>query len=155
MKQEITGNVTEIAERVAESLGLEIVEVQLLGSGSQRLLRIYIDRETGVSHEDCEKVSRQIGELLDAEDVIPGPPYTLEVSSPGIERKLSKPKEFQRFTGHRIVVYLREPVESAKRWEGLLESFEDNRLSLTIPSGKKIAVDLSQIEKANLKFEWK
>ena len=94
-KDVISAKVTEIAERVGQSDAIEVVEVHILGGGKARLVRIYIDKPAGVTHADCERISREVGDILDAEDVIPGGAYTLEVSSPGVERKLSKPADFQ------------------------------------------------------------
>ncbi len=100
-KTAVVDKIQAIAERVAASEGLEIVDVQLLGGGAHRMLRLYIDKPEGVSHADCELVSQQVGTILDVEDIIPGGRYTLEVSSPGVERKLSRPRDFERFTGQR------------------------------------------------------
>ncbi len=83
MREAVVARVTEIAERVGRSEGLEIVDVELLGGGNGRVLRIFIDKPQGVSHADCELISQQVGTILDVEDVIPGGRYTLEVSSPG------------------------------------------------------------------------
>ena len=98
----VVEKVREIAERVGASENIEIVDVQLLGGGNSRLLRIFIDKPEGVTHADCEFISQNAGTILDVEDVIPGGHYTLEVSSPGVERKLSQPKEFERFSGRKI-----------------------------------------------------
>src|SRR5262249_7647156 len=98
----VVAKVQEIAERVASSLKLGIVEVLILGSGSNRVLRIFIDKPGGVTHADCELISQDVGTILDVEDVIPGGHYTLEVSSPGVERKLTKPGEFERFVGQKV-----------------------------------------------------
>ena len=87
MNDAVVARVTEIAERVGQSEGIEIVEVRLLGGGSRRVLKILIDKPGGVSHADCETVSQQVGTILDVEDVVPGGRYTLEVSSPGVERQ--------------------------------------------------------------------
>lgn len=153
-RQEIIAKITEIARRVGDSEGIEIVDVQLLGAGKARLLRIFIDRPSGVSHADCELISRDVGTILDMEDVVPGDRYTLEVSSPGLERKLSKPTDFERFAGQKAKVLLREPVENQKRWEGKLAGISDGIVTLEPNTGKTIQFPLSQIEKANLKFEW-
>ncbi|HYV61618.1 MAG TPA: ribosome maturation factor, partial [Bryobacteraceae bacterium] len=91
----------EITERVGADTGLEVVDVQLLGGGGTRVLRIFIDKPEGVTHADCEHISQNVGTILDVEDIIPGGRYTLEVSSPGVERKLSRPREFERFVGHK------------------------------------------------------
>src|ERR1700678_2870867 len=154
-KEEIVAKIAEIAERVAEPEGIEIVEVQLLGAGRGRLLRIYIDRSSeGVAHSDCEFISRQVGTILDIEDVIPGDSYTLEVSSPGLERKLSKAKDFERFVGQKAKVVLREPVENQRRWEGKLAGISQGIVALEPAAGRVIHFPLDQVQKANLKFDW-
>jgi ribosome maturation factor RimP len=153
-KEAIVKKITEIAERVAEPEGIEIVEVQLLGGGKARLLRIFIDKIEGVSHKECEFMSQQVGTILDVEDVIPGDSYTLEVSSPGVERKLTKPQDFTRFTGQKVKFVLREPVENQSRWEGTLAGFSDGLIALEPAAGKVVHFPLDKVEKANLKFEW-
>jgi ribosome maturation factor RimP len=152
-KEAIVTKITEIAERVAEPEGIEIVDVQLLGGGRARLLRIFIDKPEGVSHKECEFVSHQVGTILDIEDAVPGDSYTLEISSPGVERKLSKPKDFERFAGKKAKFLLREPVENQLRWEGTLAGYSDGLISLEPATGKVIQFPLEQVEKANLKFE--
>ena len=114
MKQPLVDQIYEIADRIARAAGLEIVEVELLGGGAARLLRVSIDKPGGVSHADCELLSRELGAELDAGDLIPGESgYQLEVSSPGVERKLSRPRDFERFTGQKVKITLREPVDGA------------------------------------------
>ena len=153
-KEETVAKITQIAQRVGDPEGIEIVDVQLLGAGRGRVLRIFIDRPQGVSHADCEFISQQVGTILDVEDVIPGESYTLEVSSPGLERKLLKEKDFERFVGQKAKVVLREPVENQRRWEGKLAGFAEGIVALEPSAGKVIHFPLAQIEKANLKFEW-
>src|SRR5437868_7576602 len=154
-REEAVRKITEIAQRVGEPEGIEIVDVQLLGAGRGRVLRIFIDRSsTGVSHADCEFISQQVGTIIDVEDVIPGDSYTLEVSSPGLERKLFKPKDFERFVGQKAKVVLREPVENQRRWEGKLAGIAEGIVALESSAGKLIHVPLAQVENANLKFEW-
>jgi ribosome maturation factor RimP len=150
----VTAQVQAIAERVASSEGLEIVEVQILGGGASRLVRIFIDKPAGVTHADCELVSQQVGTILDVEDVIPGGHYTLEVSSPGVERKLSKPKEFERFVGQKVKVVLRQPVENQRTFVGALKDFAEGVITLEPAPGKSVRFPLDQVERANLKFEW-
>src|SRR5258708_19790804 len=108
----ILSKIEAIAERVAGSEGIEIVEIELKGGGRNRFLRISIDKPEGVTHGDCESISQQVGTILDVEDVVPGA-YTLEVSSPGVERKLLKYRDFARFTRQKIKTLLREPVENS------------------------------------------
>jgi ribosome maturation factor RimP len=170
-KEEIVAKIAEIAERVADPEGIEVVDVELLGSGRSRLLRLTIDRPIGktgpedpdrphgVSHADCEFISQQVGTILDIEDVIPGDSYTLEVSSPGLERKLSKAKDFERFVGQRAKVVLREPVENQRSWEGKLAGISQGIVALEVAAlepaaGRVIHFPLQQVQKANLKFDW-
>jgi ribosome maturation factor RimP len=154
MKEELIRKISEIAERVAASEGLEIVEIELLGGGKNRVLRIFIDKETGVTHGDCENLSNQVGTILDVEDLMPESSYTLEVSSPGVERKLTRPRDFERFRGKKAKLILKQPVGNSKRWEGVLAGFADGVIRLEVPSGEPMAIPLEQVEKANLRFEW-
>jgi ribosome maturation factor RimP len=154
--------IRDIAERVAATHGVEVVEVELKGGGKARTLRIIIDKPEGVTHEDCANVSREVSTILDVEDAVPGGSYTLEVSSPGLDRKLSRAQDFARFTGSRIKVMTREPVNGNRHFEGRLQSFTDGKLSLEVVSGKKkpkpghaqpgqhVDIELANVEKANL-----
>jgi ribosome maturation factor RimP len=153
-REQIVAKITAIAQRVGGSEDIEIVDVELLGAGRGRVLRITIDRPQGVSHADCEFISQQVGTILDVEDVIPGDSYTLEVSSPGLERKLSKPTDFERFVGRKAKVVLREPVDNQRHWEGKLAGFSQGIVALEPGAGKIIHFPLTQVQKANLKFEW-
>jgi ribosome maturation factor RimP len=161
--------VREIADRVAASSGLEIVEVEFLGGGKARMLRVFLDKPAagndplaGVTHEDCANFSREFGTILDVEDVMPGS-YTLEVSSPGLDRKLVKAADFTRFTGSRLKLTTRQPVNNNRHFEGRLESFQDGRLMLDLSvashksrkkmgeaAGQKIEIEFANVEKANL-----
>ena len=153
--------VREIVDRVAGSNGLEVVDVELRGGGKARMLRIFIDKPAGVTHEDCANLSREVGTILDVEDAVPGGSYVLEVSSPGLDRKLSRPEEFQRFIGSRIKVTTRNPLNGSRHFEGRLESFSNGRLKLDLtPLRKKpkreaveaqiLEIEFADIEKANL-----
>ena len=154
-REALIARITEIAERVARSAGIEIVEVQFAGGGPARHLRISIDRPEGVTHADCQLISDQVGTILDAEDVIPGEGYQLEVSSPGVERKLIKAADYDRFAGKKAKLVLSEPVENQKHWEGTLRGLEGGNIVKLEPSaGRVVRVPLGSIRKANLKFEW-
>lgn len=139
---------------MAESEGIEVVEVEVKGGGAHRFVRISIDKPDGVSHGDCEMVSQQVGTILDVEDVVPGGRYTLEVSSPGVERKLLKPQDYQRFQGKKAKITLREPVEGRRNWDGTLAGLENGEITVETGPGKSIRFALDNIQKANLKFEW-
>lgn len=153
--------INEIAERVTRSLGLEVVEVEFRGGGKARMLRIYIDKPGGVTHEDCADVSREVGTILDVEDAVPGGTYTLEVSSPGLDRKLSKAADFERFAGRLVKVSTREAVNGNRHFEGRLETFQNGTLTIDLDAGHKrkkkeastagkVDINLNDIEKANL-----
>ena len=153
--------VREIAERVAASSGLEVVEVELRGGGKARMLRIVIDKPSGVTHEDCANLSREVGTILDVEDAVPGGSYTLEVSSPGLDRKLTRPADYERFAGSRVKVTTLKPVNGNRHFEGRLESFQHGHLTLDLSAVKKkrrpepgavekLEIDLANVEKANL-----
>jgi len=152
--------VREIAERVAASSGLETVEVELRGGGKARMLRIVIDKPAGVTHEDCANLSREVGTILDVEDAIPGS-YTLEVSSPGLDRKLFRPADYERFTGSLVKLTTQQPLNGNRHFEGRLESFQNGRLVLDLHPAKKkrrsgeagaekLEIDLANVERANL-----
>jgi ribosome maturation factor RimP len=153
-RSDITEKVQAIAERVASSEGIEIVEVQMLGGGNSRVLRLFIDKPQGVTHGDCEFISQNVGAILDVEDTIPGGHYTLEVSSPGVERKLKKPKDFERFVGQKVKVVLRQPVENQRHYTGALTGFASGVLTIEPAPGKAVQIPFDQVERANLKFEW-
>jgi len=153
-RETVTAKVAAIADRVGHPQGIETVEVELLGGGNSRVLRIYIDKPTGITHADCEFISQQVGTILDVEDVVPGGSYTLEVSSPGVERKLTKPADFERFKGQKIKLALREPISKQKRWEGTLADFTGETITLEAAPGKSLQIALDNVVKANLKFEW-
>ena len=165
--------VRQIAERVAGSSGLEVVEVEVRGAGKHRTLRVFIDRPEalpatdrpdGVTHEDCSKFSREFGTIVDVEDAFPGGSYVLEVSSPGLDRKLTKAADFERFRGHQVKLTTREPVNNNRHFEGKLESFENGKLLLDLSAARKnkkkmrpkdgealnVEIELRNVEKANL-----
>lgn len=152
--------VREIADRVAASLGLEVWDVEFRGGGGKaRMLRIYIDKPQGTTLEDCEAVSREVGTILDVEDAIPGAGYTLEVSSPGLDRKLRKAADYERFQGSLVKVQTLEPVNGTRNFEGRLQEVKDGRMTLELPAkgkGKKqqpggtISIGISNVAKGNL-----
>jgi len=157
------------AERVARSEGLEVVDVEWK-IGKQRFLRVYIDRVPPpktvdgaasdpypkVSHADCEKVSKQLSVILDVEELINGPSYVLEVSSPGMDRALTKPADFERFTGRSAKVWTNQPVEELSFMEGRITGVESGtvRLELKGKTPRTIEVPFAAIRKANLVVEF-
>jgi len=139
---------------VVGSEGMELVGVELKGAGPQRLVRIYIDKPEGVNHGDCELVSQQVGAILDVEDVVPGGRYTLEVSSPGAERQLKRPQDYERFQGKKAHVTLREPVDGRNEWEGRLAGLADGMVALETGRDRTVRFPLELVKRANLKLEW-
>ena len=156
-REEVIAKITAVAEQAAAHAGIEIVEVELKGSGRSHLLRIYIDRPEGVTHADCELVSRAVSAVLDVEDPIPGT-YELEVSSPGVERKLGKWQDWQRFAGKKVKVVLKEPVplepKELKHFDGVIARAEDRIVTVELVGGKQVTFPVEQVDHANLKFEW-
>ena len=154
--------IREIAERVAQSAGLELVDIELHGGGKSRMLRIYIDKPGGVTHEDCSNFSREAGVIFDVEEAVPGGSYVLEVSSPGLDRKLTKPDDFERFVGSLVKVMTREPLNGHRHFQGRLRAFQDSRLWIELSPRKKtkkhepvepgseVEIELANVEKANL-----
>jgi ribosome maturation factor RimP len=153
--------VRAIAERVAATSGLEVVEIELRGGGKSRMLRVFLDKPAGVTHEDCALFSREIGTILDVEDVVPGGSYVLEVSSPGLDRKLNRAADYERFAGSKVKLMTRQPVNGNRHFEGRLESFRDGRLTLdlsearkkkrpALDAAQKVEIELANVEKANL-----
>ena len=189
--------IRRLAERVAASHQLEVVEVEFGGGGKSRALRVFIEKDaaererlkeraaageevdvpkgvpvellSGVTHEDCAVFATDFGTLLDVEDVVPGAEYTLEVSSPGLERRLSRAEEFARFQGSLVKVKTFTPVNESRLWTGRLAGFADGVLKIDLAAvkqkGKKtgnreqgtgnsvIEIPLSNVEKANLVVE--
>jgi ribosome maturation factor RimP len=185
--------IRRLAERVAGSHHLEVVDVELGGGGKSRALRVFVEKDaverarlkakaeageledlpkgvpvellSGVTHEDCAAFATDFGTLLDVEDVIPGAEYTLEVSSPGLERSLKKAEEFERFTGSLVKVKTFSPVNNNRVWTGRLIGFADGVVRIDLAAikqkgkAKKAAVAdvmeiaLRDVEKANLVAE--
>jgi ribosome maturation factor RimP len=171
--------IREAAERVARSEGLEIADVEWK-IGKQRFLRVYIDRVPKsaaelsdaagtvgaaevakdpypkISHADCERVSKQLSVILDVEELIPGPGYILEVSSPGMDRALNKPADFERFKGRLAKITTSEPVGEAKFFEGRLAGFGEGkvRMELKGKEARTVEVPIEMIRKANLVVEF-
>jgi ribosome maturation factor RimP len=187
--------IREAAERVAGSHGLEVVDLDFQGSGKFRALRVFIEKNaaerarliadaaqdpgraglpsgvplevlSGVTHEDCEQFSRDFGTVLDIEDLVPGAEYTLEVSSPGLERKLTRPEDYNRFRGSLVKLQTFSPVHGNRHWQGRLTQSDDKALTLDLTAVKQkgkakkaaaassasqtVEIELANVEKANL-----
>jgi len=145
--------IREIAERVAVSEGIELVDVEVHGRGPGTVVRIFLDKPGGITHGDCQTVSRQVGTILDIEDLMDAR-YTLEVSSPGLERRLVKPEDYQRFAGHKLKLLLRSDRNGQRRFEGRLLGLDEGNVRVEIEGGGVLLVAPGEIEKANLAPEY-
>lgn len=141
-----------LCEPAITDMGMELVEVEHLRAPGGAVVRLYIDRNGGVSVADCAKVSREVGYLLDAEDIMRGR-YFLEVSSPGIDRVLRKKEHFERFRGNPLRVVTKEPIQGARKIRGRIHACNDEVLYVELDSGNIVEIPLVLIEKANLRGE--
>jgi len=138
----------KLLEPVVEQLGFELADIEVRLGGQDGLLRLYIDKDGGIDVEDCQSVSRQVSAILDVEDPLPGN-YTLEVSSPGLDRTLTKPSHFQRFMGEDIRVKLRFPLEGRRNFRGALKSANEENIEVEV-DGESHSLSLATIESARL-----
>ena len=145
--------IRQLVAEAVEGQGYELVDLELKGAGNNSILRIYIDRPEGISHSDCGLVSEQVGTVLDVEDVIPYK-YTLEISSPGLDRKLVKESDFSRFSGKLAKIQTRIPLQRQKVFKGRLRGLRDGNVVLELPAGNLQEIPLDVIQEARLEFEW-
>jgi len=157
---DIIEHVRAIAGRVAGSYGLEVFDVQFRREGSGMVLRVQIDRpgpaataEESVSVEDCAHVSRDLSAVLDVEDVVPTA-YTLEVSSPGLDRPLRSTDDYRRFSGRRAKLVMREPVDGQRHFKGRLAGVDDQAVLIDGDDGRRHRVLFGVITRANLEVEF-
>lgn len=184
------------ADRVAASLGLEVVDIEFQGAGKHRALRVFVEKDaagraklaeqaataegaallpkgvpvevlSGTTHEDCEIFARDFGTVLDVDDLVPGAEYTLEVSSPGLERKLSKAADYERFRGSLVKLQTFTPVEKNRHFTGRLTEFDGKEMTLDLAAVKQkgknkkaqanaaptVQIELSNVERAHLVAE--
>jgi ribosome maturation factor RimP len=146
--------VWELAAPLAQAEGMEIVDIEFRHEGSRggRVLRLYMDKESGPNVDDLSRVSRQLSEVLDVQDTIDGA-YTLEVSSPGINRPLRKPEHFARFVGKRIRIRTRDLIDGRRSFLGILNEVAGNSVCL-VQEGKQYWIPFSMIEKSNYEHDW-
>jgi ribosome maturation factor RimP len=148
----IEERVREIAERVALDHGLELVHAEAAGPEGKPILRVFIDKLEGVTHEDCSEVSTHIGTILEVEDFIHSP-YTLEVSSPGLERGLYKGADYERFAGRQAKVRTRVAINGQRNFRGLLVGLEGDRVVFEDKTSGRVLLPLDAIAKANLEID--
>lgn len=148
-KDDVESNVREIIEPIIKDIGLELYSVELKGAGRRTLLRVFIDKEGGVTIDDCERASREMEAKLDVEGIIPSS-YILEVSSPGLDRPLRKPEDFRRFSGRvaRVVTY--NPIDNQTFFIGEIIEAGDTDIVLLLQKGEKITIPYKDISRARL-----
>ena len=150
--ESIAERVQELAERVAIDHGIELVHAEVAGPENKPIVRIYIDKPTGVTHEDCSEVSLHLGTILDVEDFIHAS-YTLEVSSPGLERGLYKRADFERFAGSQAKMKTRQPIAGQRNFRGLLLGLDGDDVLFEDRTSGPVRVPLDSITKANLEVD--
>jgi ribosome maturation factor RimP len=151
---DMTDRIQELLEPILASLGLSLWDMEFQKHGPSWLLKVYIDREgTGVTLDDCETVSRDLGATLDVEDIIPHA-YTLEVSSPGLDRKLSRPEHFVRFAGSNVRVKTYQLQNGQKVFQGRLLGLDNDLVKVELESGAIVEIPVADIAKASLEVEF-
>ncbi len=149
---QIQRQVEELAETLVVSEGMELVDLEYRRQGPRWMLRLFIDKEGGVTIDDCAKISKEFGDLLDVKDIIPQT-YVLEVSSPGLNRPLRKKEDFSRFAGRKVQLRLVTPMEGRKKIVGNLVGIENETVIVAAPEGRCL-VTLKDIDRANLVYEF-
>jgi len=150
-KAPVTQSVIELIEPGLLAKGLELVDVEFKKEGKNWVLRVFIDKEGGVTLEDCQKISRLAGDLIEVEEVIE-PAYTMEVSSPGLNRVLKKEKDFIKFSGKKICVQCHAPLNGRKKFTGILKDFKNQSIHLEV-DGQLQIISINRVAKANLVIE--
>jgi ribosome maturation factor RimP len=152
MPKEIVDRVSAIADPILSNEGMELVEIEYRRESKGWVLRLYIDKEGGVTLDDCTRISQEVGRSLDVEDFI-STPYTLEVSSPGLARPLKKEKDFMKYRNHMIKVRTIDPIENRRQFKGKLLGITENRIEIAMDGGV-FQILLSNVAKANLEIDW-
>ena len=148
----VESRVREIAERAARERGVELVHVEMAGGARAPVVRVFIDKPGGVTHEDCSEVSRHVGTVLDVEDFIPGT-YTLEVSSPGLERGLYSREDYERFAGRLAKLKTRGAVGGQRNFRGRIIAVEGGEVLFDDKTTGRVRVPISEVAKANLEID--
>jgi ribosome maturation factor RimP len=152
MAAEILDRVRTMAREILEFAGMELVHLEMKREPGGLLLRLYIDRDGGVTLDDCARVSRQLSVQLDVEDPIEGR-YTLEVSSPGLDRPLLSDRDFARFAGRQIRLSTLVPLEGRRNFQGRLDGLVDGSVRMTLEGGHRVDIPRDQVAKARLEIE--
>jgi len=154
---DVIQQIEHLALPLVDSLGMELVEIEYKREGRQMVLRLYIDKEGGITLDDCAAVSRELSAALDVEDILPEK-YTLEVSSPGLNRPLKSPADFERYVGRLVKIKTCEPMPDdsgnmRKTFLGDLLGLDGDRIRLKLREGQTATIPLGCVAKANLEFE--
>ncbi len=150
---DLLDRITEIAEPVVDGVGLELVDVQFTAEHGRKVLRIFIDKPGGVTIDDCGSISRELSLAFDVDDFIPGR-YSLEVSSPGLERALKKVADFERFTGSKVRLRVVQPIEERRNFRAVIKAVEGDSVSIEDSAGRVWKIEIGMIESANLIVEF-
>jgi len=151
---DLVEQIRQLLDPILASRGLSLWDMEFQKHGPKWLLRIYIDREdTGVTLNDCEAVSRDLGTVLDVEDIIPHA-YNLEVSSPGLDRTLSKPEHFTRFSGSAVKIKTYQQINGQKVFQGVLLGLEGHMVKVEVETGTVIEIPMSAIAKTSLEVKF-
>ncbi len=152
-KDIVNEKIREIAARLADENNLELVQAQVSGSNKNLTIRVFIDKPGGVTHEDCSLISRQIGEVLDAEDLFPVS-YVLEVSSPGLERELYSLQDFKKFAGSLAKVKTSAAIDGQKNFSGRIISIEGEEIVFDDKTNGTVRFTFDAVAKANLEIDF-
>ena len=136
--------VTDIALPIVEGFGFELVDVEFVKEGSNRFLRIFIDKPGGITIDDCQAVSEKVSDRIDEADPI-AQSYFLEVSSPGLDRPLKKDRDFERYKGEAVELKVYKPINGKKDFEGILEGLYDGRIFITDDKGNRLGFDRDSV----------
>ncbi len=150
--EEIKDKIIEIITPVVKALGIELYNVEFSKMRSKGLLRVFIEKEGGVTIDDCERVSHEVEAVLDVEDPVPFS-YVLEVSSPGLDRPIKELKDFKRYVGKTVRIITHEPVDKESFFVGTLADAGDNEISLLMPKDRRVIIPYKNISKARLEVE--
>ena len=144
--------VSALIEPILDEMEIELVDIEYLSEQGRWILRIYVDKQGGITLDDCARVSLEIGDLIDVKDIF-SHGYVLEVSSPGLNRRLKKKKDFVRAVGKNIKIKMVAPIAGRRNFEGNLKSFQDGVLRLTLKD-ESVLLPYRDIEKANLVYDF-
>lgn len=153
MAQDTKVQIKEVITPILDSMGIELVDLEISGHIRRSHLRLYIDKTGGVTVDDCEQVSRYVGHALDVADPIEGS-YTLEVSSPGLSRPLKKIEDYRRHVGRRVRLKLVSPRNGDWILVGRLQATEDDRVTIQPETGEPVELGIEDIAQGRLEIEW-